>query len=174
VIVAVDPGIDIGCGVALFDEGGELLAARFVPRRGETTLLQLAVDVRGLVIVIGGTRATSALVVEKPQVYALGKGSKGDPAGLIDLALFVGMLAGKLPHGLLVLPQPAEWKKQLPKAISHRRARWQLSPEERARIEKRRGERTQGDVLDAVALGLWHCFKAGKRERKPPEPGDAF
>lgn len=179
-IVAIDPGSYVGCGVALFrptypGDPYELRRAYFVPRAASAGFVALARDVARSIDLPNREPLklrAGTLVVETPQIYMPGRGSKGDPNGLVRLALLVGALAATIPHEQLVTPLPAAWKGQTPKPISHRRALWQLSPAERLRVEKRRGARTQGDVLDAVALGLWHCFKSGKRARVAPEPGE--
>lgn len=94
------------------------------------------------------------LVVERPQIYTRGT-SKGDPNGLIELALLVGALLATIPHGLYRAPLPHEWKGNLPKDICHARALSKLDAAERDAIEPQRSVRKRGDVHDAVALGLW-------------------
>jgi hypothetical protein len=67
-----------------------------------------------------GDSAWDIVVIEKPQVYQL-KYSKGDPNGLVSLAMLVGSISAAVVAKTKLFPLPRTWKGQIPKEIHHRR-----------------------------------------------------
>lgn len=159
--ITVDPGVN-GCGVAIWDHG-KLRQAIYLPAVDAVQKPFAAVLAVRLHLL--WPKATYAVVVERPQVYALGK-SKGDPNDLIQVALVaggVGALLGHVCNAAVFFVTPAEWKGQLPKPASVKqpyivaeRARERLTPEERACVELPKAGKLQWDVWDAVGIGLHH------------------
>ena len=97
------------------------------------------------------------LVVEDQQDYP-GRGAR--TADLDRLRAVVRHLAIVPPHREL-RPRPGAWKAGVPKAVHHRRALAALWPTERRTISEA-GRLDDGDVLDAVALGLWAVGRLGR------------
>jgi hypothetical protein len=161
-LVAVDPGLH-NCGVSVWSADGRLLEARLVKN---------TVEMPGPLNAGPMARAVAAevplcdcdLVIEVPQVYPYGQG-KGNPNDLIDLAAVAGACMG-LAGGLVTYYLPRQWKGQVPKEISHARAMAQLADIEKANIVLCKPAGLMHNVYDAVALGLAHLQKTGKRKTK--------
>lgn len=168
-LLCIDPGFR-ACGVAAFLDG-RLVGAAFLAGATETnthrqeeradTWLCMAQAVRlwadDFSAAHGGTFDT--LAIELPQVYQAGHQSdrkKGtDPNDLIFLAATVGAVSSAFANCESRVMLPREWKQQIPKAIHHERALKRLSEEEKACIPKMAASKLH-NVLDAIAIGLWH------------------
>lgn len=107
--------------------------------------------------------APSWLVIEVPRIYPGGRG-KGDPNGLIQLALTVGEIRGHYrARGCRIVETfPSMWKGQTPKEIHHARVLAKLDAQELRALDPHRRRATKTNphgydhnLLDAVALGLW-------------------
>lgn len=104
------------------------------------------------------------LVIERPQVYRAGK-SKGDPNDLVDVAIAAGRWIGTYPDAALKMYAPADWKGQLSKVKTARRAHDVLTQEERERCPALpTSERAvSANTWDAIALGLVHLGRLRMR-----------
>jgi hypothetical protein len=159
-LVAVDPGLH-HCGVSVWDGTGRLIDA---------LLVKNTVDMPGPLNAQPMARAVAAevalcdcdLVIEIPQVYSFGH-SKGNPNDLIDLTAVAGACMG-LAGGAVSYYLPRQWKGQVPKEISHARAMALLTDVEKTAIRLCRPAGLFHNVLDAVALGLFHVKKIGRRK----------
>lgn len=98
-----------------------------------------------------------SLVVEDQQDYP---GRGGRTADLDRLRAVVRRLAIVPPYREL-RPRPGAWKAGVPKDVHHRRVLAALRPAERRTISEA-GRLDDGDVLDAVALGLWAVGRLGR------------
>ena len=161
-LVAVDPGLHC-CGVSVWDNAGRMVLAKLVHN---------TVDMPGPLNGQPMARAVAAavplgefdLVIEVPQVYPFGQG-KGNPNDLIDLTAVAGGCMA-LAGGQVSYYLPRQWKGQVPKDISHRRALAQLSDTEKTAIVLCKPAGLMHNVYDAVALGLFHVTKIGLRRAK--------
>lgn len=159
-LVAVDPGLH-HCGVSVWTGDGRLIDARLVKN---------TVDMAGPLNAQPMARAVAAevqlcdadLVIEVPQVYPFGQG-KGNPNDLIDLTAVAGACMG-LAGGAVSYYLPRQWKGQVPKDISHRRALAKLTDLEKTTIRLCKPAGLMHNVYDAVALGLFHVIKIGRRK----------
>lgn len=157
-VLAIDPGASTGwaifhslcgadwelfqCGVADIDEhvmpGGrpEKLPASL---RGAPALVQ---------------PEPSFLVIEIPQITKY----TPNPASIITLALNAGrwIERSKCHPDNITKVFPTTWKGQVKKEIHHPRILAALTEGERNLIPKLRSQKAQGDMMDAVGLGLWH------------------
>lgn len=166
-LVAFDPGM-LHPAAAVFDRG-VLAAASRVKLPGTLKSLpdgerarQIAILVREWVLgVTGGVRPVE-LIVERPQVYRVGR-SKGDPNDLIKLAIVAGCVITEL--GVLVYaPTPHEWIGNIPKSTTG--DAW-ASP--RGMLLRRRLTELEvlavapsHDAVDAAALGAHALGRLGK------------
>lgn len=98
-----------------------------------------------------------AVVIELPQVYH--RAGKGDPNGLIKLAVQVGRLQEYYERSFgsaVTLVIPRRWKGTVKKEVHGRRIARALDDSERALLPKRpRAKDFDHNMLDAVGLGLW-------------------
>lgn len=136
--VAVDPGAK--CGLAFFDESRELVGVTCVDHE------QALSDVRAH----GGI-----VICELPRVYPM-QASRVDPNDLIVLALKVGHITAHARA--YVLPEPAQWKRQVAKEITAQRSVAALLGKEKARCANfisGASESWMHNGLDALAIGLW-------------------
>ena len=154
-LVAIDPGLR-GTGVAVFVDGA--LARAVYARnpekveRGPEAWLRMAEAVRDQVIAF----PEADLVIEVPQVYVAGR-SKGDPDDLLELAGVDGAITALLAPARIASFKPRAWKGQVPKEIHHARVLRKLSPAETAVLEQADVPASlRHNVVDAVALGVWH------------------
>lgn len=160
-LIAVDPGLH-HCGVSVWDGAGRLIDARLVKN---------TVDMPGPLNAQPMARAVAAetclpdadLVIEVPQVYPFGHG-KGNPNDLIDLSAVAGGCMA-LAGGQVSYYLPRQWKGQVPKEISHARALVQLTDVEKTAIVLCKPAGLMHNVYDAVALGLFHVVKTGRRRK---------
>lgn len=108
-------------------------------------------------------------VIEKPQVYRALR-SKGDPNDLIDVAVIVGELKRqaklRTPPSRIETPKPAEWKRQVDKAIHHRRIMKVLTDDER-RIVPQLPKKVHHNMVDAIGIGLAHLERLEKYRGQP-------
>ena len=108
------------------------------------------------------------IVIEKMEVI---RGRTKKASDLIDLSLLSGEIAGALVFGTMRSKQsskvfyytPSQWKKSLPKDVSHARLMQLLSPEEIKRINLTKNKKKNLDILDACAIGLAHLKKMNRR-----------
>lgn len=149
-LVAIDPGLHV-CGVAEFEDG-RLVAVRAVEvekgaGRGPTAWSDMAKAVDSSLSSWLWSSSWS-LVVEYPEIYTHGKSRPDD---ILQVAGVVGALVTGL-HGCTSVSayRPKVWKKQLPKAVHHRRVKERLSLSERTWFSK-----TDHNGRDAVGLGLY-------------------
>jgi hypothetical protein len=158
-LIAVDPGLH-HCGVSVWKDGrlvDALLVTNTVQMAGPLNAQPMAQAVAAAVAL-----TSSDLVIEVPQVYPFGRG-KGNPNDLIDLAAVAGGVMA-LAGGAVTYYLPAQWKGQVPKEICHARAMARLTDVEKASIQLCRPAGLMHNVYDAVALGLAHFVKRGKRK----------
>jgi hypothetical protein len=142
--VAIDPGKH-NVGIAIFQDA----------------ILDVAYLLKTSEVFPNGIPAADEVVVEKMQVY---RGSIAAP--LVELAIISSEIAGAIKFGSgarSIYYLPSHWKGQLGKDVCHARARAALAPFEIARIELPKAKKTQLDVMDAVALGLFHLRKTNRR-----------
>lgn len=163
-LLAIDPGLR-HCGVASFRQG-RLVGAALVQGAPEgrgwpawitmTEAIELAVADR---IAPG-----AVLVLERPQVYAVGM-SKGDPDDLLELTGIVGAVAARLEAqgAHVTLYKPREWKGQVPKAVHNERVRSHLDPEELRILDGCGARSLIHNVTDAVGIGLFHLRRRRAR-----------
>jgi hypothetical protein len=140
-LIAIDPG-EVS-GVAFFSNG--LLAS--------AALTDVAL---GLLTAAMFWKAD--VVIELPQIYRASR-SKGDPNGLITLAVMVGRYVERAKAqgaAEVTLVKPAEWKGQTPKKVHNQRVLAKLSAEE-LRVLSTSGikAKLEHNVIDAIGLGLW-------------------
>lgn len=174
-VLALDPGKS--SGLAVFSKGVDGLWHLIEARQGPPA----EVADRAVYFAWGPGKSTSlALVVERPQVYARGKGKGGDPSHMLDLygqcrELFGRLLAVRgvcYPRAVpaLVEYQPSEWKGQVPKSrteadsIHQRRILEALESWELGLLPPA-GKRY--DCLDAVGLGLFFTGRTGRGGTAP-------
>lgn len=149
-VLAVDPGLR-ACGVAVFRDDGELLAAGLVENpveRGNSHLAlhSMAVAVRAFARDFLGDVRDLAVVCERMQLD--GRTDRRRMQAVLDLAVVSGLV------GPCALYEPREWKGGVPKAIHQRRILDRLTSAERGRIASA-GALTH-NVVDAVGIGLHH------------------
>lgn len=162
VVIAVDPGVHRS-GVAVLARG-RLHAAALVegsagaqPRELDALLGEYASEGDG------------ALVVEMPQVYQ-DRREGNRRQDLVSLAVVVGAWEGEaVRRGWPVTRLlPARWKGQVPKEVTHDRARAVLDADEKAVLARhlaRIKTHLRHNVLDAVALLLVHVRRVRMRAR---------
>ncbi len=148
-IMGVDPGLR-ACGVALYANGHWCTATIRVEehdlaRRVEKIVERVAAIACGVVDV---------LVIEKPQVYQAER-QEVDANDLVNLAVLVGAVLGRVVAKRVLLPLPAQWKGQVPKKIHHRRIRNKTGLD----------QRMSKDALDAVGLALFGVEHAESQAR---------
>jgi hypothetical protein len=161
VFVALDPGCDHPAG-AVFDRGFLVRAERVgVPSKLEKVEIgERCRQIAELVLRWARGQVTcrapvSALVYELPQVYRAGK-SKGDPNGLIKLALVCGGVATGLGVPTLS-PCPHDWIgniKKTTKGDPWHSPRGNLIQCRLNALERTVVQPTH-DAVDAAGLGLW-------------------
>ncbi len=105
--------------------------------------------------------AIDRVLVEHPVKYPH---DNVNPNSLIKLAVRLGRVIGPLEFAgsRIDYREPAEWKGQEPKPVSHGRSWVKLSPAEQAivlRCGKGIGAKPLLDMLDAVALGQYAIAK---------------
>lgn len=156
--ISIDPGIR-GSGVAVWSNTGRLIAAQFVgPMKVHEHSHDLLASVTPIVQVALAQCPPegAAIVIEKPKVYDT-KHQKGDQRDIIDLAVFVGALTSALDITARRIRhvEPWQWKGQVPKTITMRRAIETLDALELAQVALPENKKKQLDVWDAVGIGLW-------------------
>jgi len=137
--LAVDPGIDTGW--AAFENCGELIRCGV----GDPPF--------------SGYPLADIVVMEKPRVYSA-RNSKGDPNGLIILAMQLGRYWERAEKSGLksVFVFPQTWKGTVPKDIHNARVYGALTPQEQTIVGKCGTGLAKGKIhnmIDAVGLGKW-------------------
>lgn len=154
--VSIDPGVK-GCGLAIWFEKN-LVHAEYTGALGGQAH-PLFESIPGLVKALEGVEIDT-IVIEKPKVYNAAQ-QMGDQRDLINLAITVGAagyaLADKAEVVLIV--EPWEWKMQTPKAISNKRTKAALMPEEHAMVQLPSAASLHHNVWDAIGIGLWRFDK---------------
>lgn len=169
-VLAVDPGAR-GCGIALFEPGGEhgsrLMTATRVAIDPPSTAspaavaseLALAVDAE---VSERYGQHPEALVLEWPQTYS-GRASRGVTDDLFPLAALDGALVARFNPPRVVTYTPHDWKGsiQKPKSakdsyIIRERVEARLSDEEKLVIHWPTNGRHSWDVADAIGIGLFY------------------
>jgi hypothetical protein len=155
-LLTLDPGKKYA-GVALF-ENRELVAAwlsRVLSHdfsRGNswrTTANQIVTDVGKHVPL----SAITHYAAEVPRIYPPSR-SPGDPnKSCTPLILVVGGV-GTLLNVPTTLYYPKDWKAEVKKSVMIERIWARLSVEERVRVELPGSVKNQGDVKDAIGVGL--------------------
>lgn len=169
-LVTLDPGIR-GCGLAYY-EAARLAHATYVrnPRKTGSDTSEVAAMVGALAERLAAwglpQRAPRVLAVERPQIYAQGKG-KGDPNQLIPLAEIGAGLACTLVWDRLVTYRPRQWKGTIDgdtmvARIAATGPRSLLTPEEHACVDLPCASLAH-NVWDAVGIGLHHLGRLTTR-----------
>jgi hypothetical protein len=107
--------------------------------------------------------AVTEFVGEQPQIYRNSR-AKGDPNDLIPVAMNLGRWVERASLAgvrTIKLHLPNEWKGTIPKDVHHRRILPKLHVEERA-VLPQLAAKPAGDMMDAVALGLFHLGRVGR------------
>jgi Holliday junction resolvasome RuvABC endonuclease subunit len=138
-IMGIDPGLN-ACGIARWDPQAQTMTAQTVYPKTKDMLGRIETICSALPRLLPSIHT---LVIEMPQVYQY---AKADPNDLVLLSIAVGAIARDVRPRVLLLPTPAQWKGQVPKAIHHRRIR-KLVPNIHGSTSK--------DALDAVGLCLY-------------------
>lgn len=161
-LLAIDPGVH-AVGAALWGDGALCRAAYVQNPNTHSGIGAGGVgDLVDALLAWSGGPADS-VVVELPRHYPEDRGVK--PNDLIDLAAVVGGIMATCGRQHTHY-YPAQWKGQLPKRVSHARAMAELSQLERNVITPTADPALFHNVLDAVALGLFHLKKL--RQRRTP------
>ena len=144
-LLAFDPGAVTGW--AHFVDGVLMVAGAFRQGKGPAHVFE----------VVPGHREGLAVVIEKPVIYR--EESKGDPNGLITLAIRAGEIGGLFRGSAKVeYIRPSTWKGSTPKPINHARTMAKLKDLEKDRLPKL-AKSNAHNMLDAIGLGLWWLEK---------------
>lgn len=161
--LAFDPGLRCS-GFAAFDADDRLIYAGLaVPNddrpRDIDGACQMAFEVQAVLDDEACIDAVASLVYEKPQIYENYGDSGVDTDDVVQLAYVNGALGALLDAPETVGLFPREWKGQVPKEVSHRRAKAALDDPELEVIDRleRYTKHLRHNALDAVALGLYFC-----------------
>jgi len=157
-LLSVDPGLR-GVGIALWSNG-QLVRAAYV-RGNDRQDASFADAVDEMLTAVACWTAVLAypvdrLVIERQRVYG-GRAARGDASDLIDVAVVVGAIVGRLSVPTrIVLPQ--EWG-CAEKSVNMERVKRDLSPAELTRVELpgsrgRVNKKLSENVWDAAAIGL--------------------
>lgn len=152
--LAIDPGKK-GHGLAIFDlNNGELLHAQLTNGLGGQAhpLLETLPELEPFFASSPGAE----LVIERPKIYDR-EHQKGDQRDLIDLAIVVGAIASRAAPqvGSVLLVEPTQWKGNVPKNVTEKRARKALSTDELETVNLPSAAGLHHNVWDAVGIGLW-------------------
>lgn len=147
-LLSLDPGKK-ACGVALF-ENRELVAAWLSKGKNWLdTSKSVIADLKNHVPLSTITH----FAAELPQIYTQNK-QKGDPnKSLTPLILVVGAVGMALDVSTTTY-LPFDWKRDVEKPIMLERIWARLSVEERGRVVLPGNKKNQGDVKDAIGVGL--------------------
>lgn len=150
-IIVIDPGLKKQ-GVALFDDAGRLLRA---------ALVKVNTNQRGAYVWRLLAQETKNQFPDVPRVvvHEMMTPRRGQEYASADLLEVVGSLAwtlSKLCDSSTEIKSftPQEWKGNLPKEITQRRAKAALMPDELIGSGK-----WNHDVWDAVSIGLVYCHR---------------
>lgn len=165
-LLTIDPGLR-GCGVALFDDSGALVAADYVKNpvagKGYAAHSALGDAVDSWVALRCDQYHPTSLVIEHPRVYP-GAPNK-DLNDLLDVVAVGAAVGAKLQHTLTRAPEtvyPSEWKGTVKKAVMTERIRRALTPDE-LKVCRFTNKSDDSDLLDAVGIGLWRLGRLNKR-----------
>lgn len=151
-LLAIDPGV-IGTGWAVFNKEHKLLIAHGTvrPLNKSKDWLDRAIEVT--------ERLFTATVEEYPieNIYIECPRFMGGTAGLmvasrgdlVKLCLLTGMILCTVTQNIsptIALPEPSEWKGQLPKEVCQERIE---------KILKRSFKGDSNHAVDAIGIGLW-------------------
>lgn len=148
-VIAVDPGKH-HLGVAWFS-GRQLDRAALIPTAEMKDFLET------------WSGYTDELVIEKPRIYPHTI-RKNDIA---DLSAKMGEIVGvfQFTGAEVFTYTPSEWKGQLPKRVTERRVKETLEKQGLlSLVELPRRKSLAHNIYDAVALGLHHIQKKGRRK----------
>ena len=154
-LLSIDPGLS-KCGVALFNDAGELVAA-YTAHRPKDCRARRGVKAwaaMGAEITMEGV---SALAIEQMQVDTRTRGKERD---LLEVCGVVGVLVGiatarGIPvHGY----KPRAWKGNAPKQVTKNRSLDALSPQELKNIHPR----ATHDAFDAIGIAQFHLEQLKK------------
>lgn len=168
-VLAIDPGIK-ACGMSIFEKDRLVYCNVLRPMavvhplvgiKEIMALAQAAWDAN-----MGVSYSPELLIVEKPQIYQQ-QHLKGDPNDLIPLAIMAGMFWERFKPKNIILPQPKEWKGQVPKDVMSRRTLTKLDKREQEVLKEdliRVPERLRHNGLDSIGIGLYglNRLRAGK------------
>lgn len=138
--ISIDPAC-AGCGIAIWED---------------TTLVSAFYRTGTPEEIVTGLALADGVSIECPMFYGSKTSKDIDPNDLITLAVHVGGLKALFEAcGASVnLVLPPEWKRQISKENTKRRAKRELTEEELGAVKLPRGEKVQTDVWDAVGIGL--------------------
>jgi hypothetical protein len=180
ILLSIDPGLR-GCGCALWRDG-ELQCAEYVRGcKDNAAAFADVVEEMGQEIESWAqhesnfdflTFIDSWLVIERQRVYG-GRAARGDASDLIDVAVVVGAIVGRLGVPTRII-HSQDWKGTIKKPrtkaeyrrdgyVVENRTQRDLSPEELARIELVKNWDDNLDVWDATGIGLWALRATGAR-----------
>ncbi len=176
-MVSIDPGLR-GIGVACW-VNGELMSAEYIENteatvRGAPAWLAMGEAAR-LQLVVSEVLPVSAfeLVIEGQQIYApntrrkdLTRYSWVNPNDLLEVAGAAGAVMSAIQPASVVTYLPREWTHGEAKPERHAQLEADLEARGHGEYERIIFPRLKGlrhNVLDAVALGLFHLTKGGER-----------
>ena len=165
-LLTIDPGLR-GCGVALFDDSGALVAADYVKNpvagKGYAAHSALGDMVDSWVAPRCDQYHPMGLIIEHPRVYP-GTPNK-DLNDLLDVVA-VGAACGTALHNTTTFaPQtvyPSEWKGTVKKSVMTERIKAALTAAE-LKVCRFTNKSDDSDLLDAVGIGLWHFKRLNQK-----------
>lgn len=159
-LVSIDPGLG-GTGIAVW-ENARLTDVLIVRTDPGDPLVERVMIVRAAAARM--VKPLDLLVIEYQQTYG-GRAAKGDANDLLKATLLSGALL-TLSDCIATLVLPHEWKGSAKKDVTRARCLEDLTEAELQIVSERCGknQKLQGDVWDAVGIGLWWLRRAGLRQ----------
>lgn len=162
-LVAIDPGLR-HCALAVFADGADglprLCWAGLIFNPQDRVRGPLAWEAMARAVLEAFPLRADVFVVELPQFD--GRTSGGVVPDVFEVVGVAGKLlaafAGRVDEALALTP--AEWKRNLPKAVTDARVAAALSPEESSFIEDNGA--LNHNTIDAIAIGLFVAQKRAK------------